>query len=61
MKLKQLIKKLSSMKKELQDKEIRTQQMNGLTNSPEIKFVMNSDIDNPLAKTKENINYILLQ
>ena len=58
MKLKHFIRKLESIKEELQNKEVCICSPNGLVVGAEIKFMLK---DRTLFdKTKENIDYILI-
>ena len=55
--VKELTNYLKNIKEELQDKEIFIRSDNGLLMPPEIKFQLK---DNPIAKTKENVEHLLL-
>jgi hypothetical protein len=58
MKVSDLIKSLQSLKPELQYKDIFIIAKNGLLVSPEIKFSLKDP--GSLDKTKENVDYIVL-
>ena len=58
MNVKELIKKLKSIKKELQDKPIFITSENGILIQPEIYFHLKDA--SLLDKTKENVEYLVL-
>ena len=55
--VKELTNYLKNIKEELQDKEIFIRSDNGLLMPPEIKYALK---DNPIDKTKENVEHLLL-
>ncbi len=58
MTIRNLIKNLSLIKNELQDKEIVIRTENGELLSPDIKFVLKDKFN--MDKTKENVEFVIL-
>lgn len=59
MKLREFAAYLAQIKPELQDKEVKVQYPNGIIGTAEIKFVL-KDRTNPLDKSAENVDYIII-